>query len=113
MIVEDANMRTKLPRPQQAIMFDSSLRDYLDSKCVMGKDGKTREWRIWPTGADYSKTEKHWQDVMKRERKSLPWIIISDGKTGYEGPLPENVDKTLELIKKYAPTTSNKQRGGK
>jgi hypothetical protein len=35
---------------------------------------------------------------MKRPRRSLPWLIISDGIEGWEGPLPETVAKFTELI---------------
>lgn len=32
---------------------------------------------------------------------SLPWIHISNGKTGFTGPLPDGVDATIELMGKY------------
>lgn len=101
LIVEDVKARQKLPPTQLMVLFDKKVRTYLDAKCVMGSDRKTREWRIWDQGVDASSESKLWQDVMKRHRKSLPWIVISDGKRGYEGPLPEDVDQTLALLKKY------------
>lgn len=101
LIVEDVAQRVKLPAAQSAILFDKSVRDYLNSKCVAGADSKTKEWRIWDKGVDASAESKLWQDAVKRPAKSYPWLIISDGKTGYEGPLPADVDATLALLKKY------------
>jgi len=101
LIVEDAKNRNKLPPAQFAIIFDKGLRDYLNSKCA--QDGKVKAWRIWPDGVDATAESKTWQDAMKRDRKSLPWIIVSNHPHGgYEGPLPADVDQTLALVKKYA-----------
>lgn len=100
MIYESADL-SKLPIAQQSVLFSRPLRDYLNSKCVMGPDNKTKEWRIYDKDTDVTGESKLWQDAMKRERKSLPWVIISTGKSGYEGPMPENTEKTLELLKKY------------
>lgn len=100
LIVEDVNKRKDMPPAQLAILFDKSVRDCLDSKCIVGPDSKTKEWRIWPVGVDATAESKLWQDAMKRERKSHPWLIVSDGKTGWEGPLPASVEETLNLLKK-------------
>jgi hypothetical protein len=104
LIIEDATARSKLPAPQLNILFDKSIRDYLDAKCVIGTDGKTHEWRIWDAGVDARAEGGVWPDALKRQpsRDKLPWVIISTGKGGYEGPLPADVPKTLELLKKYA-----------
>jgi hypothetical protein len=77
------------------------VRDYLRGKCVVGADGKTSEFRIWDKDVDAAADAKHWQDALKRPRASTPWLIVSDGKSGYEGPLPANVDETLALLKKF------------
>lgn len=83
-------------------MTAQSVRKALNDACVMGADGKTKEWRIWDTAiVDISAESKIWQDAIKRPFTALPWIIISNGKTGYEGPLPGTIDQTLELIKKW------------
>lgn len=104
LIVEDASARNKLAPTQLAVLFDKNVRDYLRAKCVKGPDGVTGEWRIWDQGADASAEGKLWQEAMKRPRQAVPWIIISDGKTGFEGPLPTTVDETLALLKKYGGT---------
>lgn len=105
LMVYETSELPKYTKEQSTVFFSKSVRDYLNSNCPIGPDGKTREWRIYDKDVDVSGESKTWQDAMKRDRKSTPWVIISNGKTGYEGPLPENVDKTLELLKKYQSVT--------
>jgi len=100
LIIEDAKNRINLPPEQFEVLFDEKIQDYLDSKCVKESSG-TKAWRIWPDKVNAKREAKYWQDALARKRDSLPWIIISDGKTGYEGPLPKDVDATLALLKKY------------
>ena len=101
LIVEETADRAKLPAAQLAILFDQRVRSFLNANCAVGEFG-VREWRVWDTNVATDAEGKLWQDAMRRERKSLPWIVISNGQAGFEGPLPENAEKTLELIKKYA-----------
>jgi hypothetical protein len=102
LIVYESKDLATMPEPQKGILYGKSSPDYLSSKCVVGADGKTREWRIWDADVDASGGGKHWQDALKRKRDRLPWVIISNpGKGGFEGPLPENAEKFLELVKKY------------
>jgi hypothetical protein len=70
---------------------------------VVGPDGKTAEWRVWSFGADPSGESKLWQDVFKRKpgKEKMPWLIVSSGNSGFEGPLPASVEETLKLLKKY------------
>jgi hypothetical protein len=71
-----------------------SLRDYLFAACPKGPDGKTPEYRIWPDAVDASGESKLWQDAYKLPRERTPWIVVSNGTTGYQGPLPDNVADT-------------------
>lgn len=101
LIVYESAESGKIPASQQAILFTQSVRAYLNERCAAGADGKTKEWRMWDKDVDTSAETKVWQDAMKRPRQQVPWIVISDGKTGFEGPLPGNVADTLSLLKKY------------
>jgi len=101
LIVYESGDLTKMPAAQQAILYSKTLRDYLNVKCVAGPDSKTREWRIFDKDVDTSGESAVWQAVMKRPRSAVPWIVISDGKAGHEGPLPATVDETLALLKKW------------
>lgn len=101
LIVYETADLTNYPAAQTNVLYAKQVRDYLRSKCVVGPDGKTREWRIYDKDLDLSGESPLWRDAMKRDRKSLPWIVISTGKTGYEGPLPADVPSTLALLKKY------------
>lgn len=97
-VIETADV-SKLPKEQLTILTAKSIRDYLNAKCV--KVGNQPEYRIWDKDIDVTHAGPIWQQAMQRPRQSLPWLIISDGKTGYEGPLPKTVDETLALLKKY------------
>jgi len=100
MIYETAEVQS-LPPAQSSVLFSKQVRDYLDKKCATGRDGKTKEWRIWDKDIDTAGESKAWQAAMSRKRESVPWIVISNGSTGYEGPLPANVADALSLLKKY------------
>lgn len=95
-IVEESADRMKLPKDQREIMFSQELYDYLDKHCV-----SKRAWGIWDKDDDVSAYGKEFVEAMKRPRTSLPWLIVSDGKTGFEGPLPATLAETLTLLKKY------------
>lgn len=83
-----------------AIIKSKALWDYLDATCA--KDGSTPARRFYdkdvPPGTDSFKWE---QEAFARPRKSVPWLIVSNGVSGFEGPLPATVEATLELLKKF------------
>lgn len=101
LIVYESAELGKLSPVQYNVLFAKKVRDYLNEKCVPGPDGKTREWRIYDKDVDVSGESKIWQGAMKRSRSQVPWILISTGRGGYEGPLPGSVAETLELLKKF------------
>jgi len=101
LMVYESEDLTKLPPAQKSVLQSTIVREYLNAKCSKGADGKTPDYRILDAHTDTTSDSKWWQDAMKRKRDSLPWIVISDGTTGYEGPLPKTVDEALALFKKY------------
>jgi hypothetical protein len=100
LIYETADVQ-RLPAQQSAVLFGKAVRDYLDAKCATGGDGRTREWRALDKDADSSTLGVTLQSMFKRPRQSVPWIVISTDKGGYEGPLPATVDAALALLQQY------------
>ena len=100
MLIYESEDLTKMPASQQLILYSKEVRDYLKAKCVEN-EVKTGEYYILDKDADVSSLPKYIQEAFARPKKSIPWMLISDGKTGYEGPLPANVTDTLKLLKKY------------
>lgn len=100
-VYESADV-SKLPPGQVAVLYSKTLRDLLNAKCPAGPDGKTREWRIYDADVDLTGESDAWKAAMARPRKSLPWIVISNGTSGYEGPLPASVDEAVKLVQAYA-----------
>lgn len=90
-----------LTADQQGIVFGADVRKYLDTKCIVGADGKTPDRRIYPAGVDASGEAQWIRDVIQRHPGQRSWMVISDGKTGYDGPIPANAADALALLKKY------------
>ena len=102
LILEESAERAKLPSAQLAVLFAEQVRTYLEAKCVPGPDGKTKEWRIWDKDTTtHAERDKNFREWIGRKRTSLPWIVIQNNATIYEGPLPANVTDTLALLKKF------------
>jgi hypothetical protein len=99
-VYESADL-SKMPASQVSMLQSKQLLDYLDTNCPIGDDGKLREWRIWDKDVPTSNVSKTWREAMLRPRTSLPWIVISNGKTGFEGPLPKTLPETMDLLKKW------------
>lgn len=97
-VYESADM-TKMPAAQLTALRAQEVRDYLNSHCA--KAGNQPEWRMYDKDADTTHDSDVWKEAMKRPRQSLPWILISDGTKGFEGPLPANKDDLLKLLKQY------------
>jgi hypothetical protein len=107
LFVFEAADLTKYDRGQANAMRAKEVADYLAAKCVKGPDGKTPETRAYDKDTPMDAAPKLWRDAMARPRTSLPWVVVSNGRTGYEGPVPFNKDDPadlspiLTLLRKY------------
>ena len=98
LIVYKASEVGKMPKDQESVLYAKQVRDYLRLKCAPGPG---HGWWILDVNADVSAVPKLWQDAMARPRTQVPWLIVSDGDTGFEGPLPANITDTMALLRKY------------
>jgi hypothetical protein len=99
MIIYDRNDLARYPAAQVAAMQSKKLWDYLSANCAKGPDGVTPEWRVWSKEVDATNESKLWRDAFARKRGDMPWIIVSNGKTGFEGPCAKTADEIIEQIK--------------
>ena len=89
-----------IPALQQAILAGEEVATYLNNACVTEPDG-TAAYRIYDKDADLSNELPVWQKAFQRRPQETPWVIISNGATGYEGPLPKSPSEFINLCKKY------------
>lgn len=106
---ETADLATLTPK-QVAIFTAKDVRDYLNTKTVL--EGNQRAYRIWDKDTDISRENDNWKIAMNgvlngdtarniSKATSLPWCLITNGKDGYEGPLPKDVDEMMAYLRKY------------
>lgn len=101
LVVYEKSDLTKLTPQQHSILYGAELREYLQRKCAVGPDGKTTECRFYDQHTDMTHESALWQAAMRRPRTALPWLIVSNGKSGFEGPLPSNVADTMKILKQH------------
>lgn len=111
LIIEESSERPKLTSQQRLILLSKTVREYLDAKTVKGKGPggvPWSEWRIYDKDQDVSQDSEHFKRAMGRDRKDkdgqpgkLPWLLIGNGVSGYDGPLPANVADTMTLLRKH------------
>jgi len=89
-----------LTKEQEGIVYGKKVRDYLQAKCVLGTDGKTKDFWILRAGTDVSAAPSWIGDVIQRHPGQRTFMVVSDGKTGSDGPIPANADEALTLLRK-------------
>lgn len=105
LVYETAEL-SKMAKSQRDILYSvapGGVRAYLETKCVMGPDGKTREYRIWDKDLDTTAASAEWK-AARAAAKGVPGIVVLSGQTNavlHAGPLPANITETLTLLKKF------------
>lgn len=89
-----------LPSGQHSILYGEQVRTFLEGACKLYTDG-TKAYRIYDQNVDASGDIEVWKNAMARSRASVPWLIVSNGKTGFEGPLPATPEEFISLVQKY------------
>lgn len=97
LIVEEKDDRKDLPSEQRAVLTSVKIREWCDANCTK-LDGHPAA-RVFDKDEVMDHDNPFWVELMKRERKKLPWIyaIGGNGKQ-VDQPLPKDVDSTLELL---------------
>jgi hypothetical protein len=94
-VVEETKLRGTLPSGQLDIITATnpgSVRAYVDAKGA-------EKFQLIDPNSPTDKLAPHWQAALKRERKSVPWMIAGNGRTGFEGPLPESREAAMKILK--------------
>ena len=98
LIVYEMDDMNKYKQATRAIISGASMRSFMDSVCVKNT-AKVPEYRVFDK--DTIAEPGIWKNALARPKKSVPWIVISNGKHGFEGPLPETEADTQALIARY------------
>ena len=104
LIVEETEERVNLPKSQLEILLslaDGGVRKFLEMKCVKDSKGNP-EFRILDKDNDLSRDAKVWQDAWKIPHTPLPYLIATNGVTGFAGPLPKTPDETIAILQRIA-----------
>lgn len=110
LIVYESADLPKLPPKKLSALYSRPVRDYLAASCAKDADNPQGAYRVWDKDVDATAESKPWQDALKRPRTSLPWVVVSNGRTGWEGPLPDGADELLAVLKKVNESKAAKEK---
>lgn len=94
----------KYPRSQVSIFTSKDILTYLDGHCAKttANNITTPDYRIFDKDPATTNIAKVWQDIGKRPRQTIPWLVILDNDVPVlETGLPLTIEETLALLKKY------------
>lgn len=94
LILYETETQNDLPSGQRAILFGREAREFLEA-------ATDDRYRVFDADVNVSKAEPPWRAALDVPHESLPWLIISDGTTGFSGPLPADVDAFKALVSEY------------
>lgn len=99
-VVESAAL-AEMPEAQRQILFGMRTRLWLNDNCAKGEDGQPT-WRVLDPDTEFPEgCDAVWCKALARDRTELPWVVVSNGKSGFEGPLPTNINDFLKLVEQY------------
>jgi hypothetical protein len=87
-VYDSTNGKPNLTPKQLDELHGAELAEYMNAKAV--KVNGTPEWRVWDKETRLTNASELWRQAMGRTRTKHPWVIISDGTRGYEGPYPDS-----------------------
>lgn len=98
LFIEETEDRNKITLDQFNVMFSADSANWLNANA--------KEWRVYDKDSAALSDTQLWRDALKRRPATFatPWVIISNGVTGYEGPLPKTGSEIKTLLQKYVPT---------
>lgn len=81
---------------------DPVLRNWLNDNCVKEPTGEPG-WKIFDEDRDTKNDLPVYQQVLTRPRTSVPWYVVSNGRTGAEGPIGAGVQANdlIAIFSKY------------
>ena len=101
LLIYETSESHSLTKDQQQILFGPVVRDFLNANCAKGDDRVTADWRLLDKDTIYTDPSNKFAKALLRPRTSIPWLVISNGTSGYEGPLPATPSETVELVKRF------------
>lgn len=99
LVVYETQKISSMTRDQRSILYDADLRAWMTANCV--KVNGVPEWRMTDQNSPVALNSPIWLEALQRPRATVPWLLISNGVSGYEGPLPATKADMMSLLEKY------------
>jgi len=104
LILRESQPSKPLPPTQQAIFTSTAVHNWLTRNTVKLSDNQPG-YRIWDDDQEPTNAPVLMQEAFKVVKAKMigdvPMLGVSNGTTGYVGPLPGTIEELLALLEKY------------
>lgn len=98
LIVYDLDDLQKYSPQVMDTMYSKDLRVWAVNNAAKDETGQP-ELRIFDQ--HIQNQPERWMKALQRPRVGMPWLIVGNGKKGYEGPLPPTEEATIALLETF------------
>ncbi len=95
LIIEETEDRNQLTGEQSGTIFGAPFRTWMKN---VGAD-----FRVWDKDVNAARESEWFRKALDVTRQSTPWLIVSNGKRGFSGPLPTTEAGIKAKIQEFAP----------
>ena len=101
LMVYESSELGSYPFKQTSILQGETIATYLDGAVDKDDEGNPL-YRRWDKDVNLEYVDKVWKAAMELAKaEPLPHLIILNGNRSVKGPLPDDVDQALSLLKKH------------
>ncbi len=99
LIIYETGDQASYTQGQIGFMYSQEVRTYLTEKCPKGTTSSG--WYMLDKDAVTAALPPYWTKAMQKPRSKMPYMILSNPKGGWEGPIPERYEDAFAKVKEF------------
>ena len=101
LVIYETDDRVSMPAGQRSIIDSVPVRQWLREKGFVDENHKSTA-RFFDPQTELVEEDQWFRDALALKTESLPWMIVSNGKSGFSGPLPKTIEEFKAVVGRFA-----------
>lgn len=84
------------------VMHGKALDEWCQSHCTKPAADGPADFRVYDKDTNLAGEPEHWTKAMALAKEPWPCLVVSDGKRGYVGPLPDDAAAAIKICERFS-----------